>query len=1132
MKPLRVPLPVVLVFAAMVLACGSSPDYDDDTYYSDDSSSDSSGSNYTDTSGSSSSSNSSPSSPAAPSRPTLPSYVPELDVNNVPAAPMTVDVSILYGAPTKPTDSAQEFWDKLRAKYDCDASGNRGDGTNPFIQPNFEFGSKDAKESLLLVAERRTDSSRTYAHGLAFLSYDSNRQYETYTVGQKWSTSDKYTLAVGYFRDGQMYGPVAVNFKDAARNGQDSKLQYVGEYSGGKANGEFRWWNESGYLTEQVWTVGGERHGSSYRWTSTRSSQTEYVGGTASGLRREWDTLGRMVVRGQYYDGRYYGKTEYWSPDATYPYVVSWYDFNDSGFWKACYNQQGKLAYQAWVKDGNENGRMVIYSDAGVKQWEGTRASGQNNGTFKRYTSDGWCDFDTVYVAAVQTGPVHWYYKDGKVRESGPFVNGQRDGKFTRYDENGVKTGEYTYAGGKLHGDSITYDANGNIITHDVYENGEFVRSALGPIWPAPTSVLDDSGKPIERSWGRWRTETQDDAPPMEYGMSMAYSRELGGCVMFGGRAGFGSDTKLTNQTWLRKDGQWQRIFADGDAPPSRDYACMAYDQKRGVIVLFGGRDSDATVLGDTWELSATGWKFRTPTTQPGARAAAGLAYDTAREVCVLTCGFGPGANNANEVKTETWEWDGNDWAKNATTTAGPGIYGAAVAYDEERQRVVVNGGADGTSMKSGTWTFDGKRWTAASLSTPSPNSMHGMVYDSDSRRVILLHNTSANNVLEFRASRPSGDSYPYWQNCRNSSLPFGRTEFACAYDRGTGELVVYGGGYNDAGTPKLLRETLVLTTETPEDKAADNKEFVEVNLAAPGWSHIDNGEFADNPLKQWTLTHDPKRGVAVMFGGLDVRDSSNVTREFKDGEWRVIETADAPPARFGAMSWYDAGRGTVMLLGGAYMENDSRHELDDLWEWDGKTWSRLREHIPGMPPSIYTWAYDEKRGVLVAISSDLLTSTLHEFNGTGWKKLEAGEPSQEYMDGLLAWDPIKQQVIYYYPYDADWIESLPKAWHWDGKYWAEFTPGLAGPEDSHGYRLYPDTGHKLIWQVTATAIRRFDGQTWTAWKRPSGLDTFNGRLWVDEASGKLYFHGAVRDYVNFRNHTLVFDPAQGEEIK
>ncbi|MCA8916751.1 MAG: hypothetical protein KDB90_15265 [Planctomycetes bacterium] len=1127
MKPLRVPLPVVIAFAIMVLACADSPDYGDDTY-TDTSSSSSSG-----TSTSTYTSNTSPSTPAAPAQPTLPSYVPELDASKTPDAAKTVDVSILYGAPVKPTESAQQFWDKLRTKYNCDAEGNRGDGTNPFFQPDFEFGSKDNTEKLLLVAERRTDSSRTYAHGLAFLSYDNSRQYETYSVGQVWSTSDKYTLAVGYFRNGQMYGPVAVNFKDSARNGSDAKVQYVGEYSGGKANGEFRWWNENGSLSEQVWTVGGERHGTSYRWTSTRSSQSEYVGGTASGLRREWDTSGRLVTRGQYYNGSYYGKTEYWTPDGTYPYITYYYDFSGNGCWKACYNKDGHLAYQAWTSIGSENGPIVIYTDAGAKQWEGTRTYGLNNGVFRRFTTDGWCDFDTVYADGVQTGAVRWYHKNGKVREEGQFTAGQRDGKFTRYDEQGRKSGEYGYSNGSLDGDSITYDANGNVVTHDIYAGGAFVRSALGPVWPAPTAVLNDAGSEIKRKWGRWRTVTQDEPPTMEYGTTMAWSKELGGCVMFGGRVGFGDATKLTNQTWLRKDGQWQRIFADGDAPPSRDYACMAYDSKRGVIVLFGGRDSDGTALGDTWELSANGWKFRTSATQPGARAAAGLAYDTSRGVCVLTCGFGPGADNKNETKTETWEWNGTDWAKNPTTTPGPAVYGAAVAYDAERNRVVVSGGSDVSSPKYDTWTFDGKRWTKASFNTYSPNSMHGMIYDPESRSVVLLHNANTGVELQLKASSPSGDQYSFWKDLRTSGFPLGRAEFACAYDVGTHEIVVYGGGYVKDGTPFVFRETLLLTDETPDDVANDRKDFIENQLAAPGWTHIANDEFCESPDKQWAMTRDPKRGVTVMFGGIDGRTAISTTREFKDGAWTVIPTSDAPSARFNSMSWYDADRGKVMLMGGSFMDGDKLVSLDDLWEWDGQSWNRLREHVPGAPSSVGSWTYDEKRGVLVVLSIETDGSSgLYEFNGTTWKNTEAGEPSAEYIDGKLSWDPIKQQVLYAYPYDLYGFDPYALAWYWDGKYWAELKSGIEGPDDSQGYRLYPDSKRKLIWQVTASAIRRCDGTTWTSWKRPSGLDTYNGRLWIDDETGQLYFHGAVRDFANFRNHTLVFDPAQGEEIK
>ena len=118
---------------------------------------------------------------------------------------------------------------------------------------------------------------------------------------------------------------------------------------------------------------------------------------------------------------------------------------------------------------------------------------------------------------------------------------------------------------------------------------GNLRRAQAVNSWPGPELVNGPDGQPIRRRYGHWRVETQDDMPPAEFGMAMAYHEKLGGVVMFGGRATAGKE--LLDQTWLRKEGKWQRILADDAAPPARDYAAVAYDSKRGVIVLYGGRD-------------------------------------------------------------------------------------------------------------------------------------------------------------------------------------------------------------------------------------------------------------------------------------------------------------------------------------------------------------------------------------------------------------------------------------------------------------------------------------------------------------------------------------------------------------
>lgn len=47
----------------------------------------------------------------------------------------------------------------------------------------------------------------------------------------------------------------------------------------------------------------------------------------------------------------------------------------------------------------------------------------------------------------------------------------------------------------------------------------------------------------------------------------------------------------------------WQQIQFQNSGPTIRKSAAMMYEPKRNFIVIFGGTDSNGTVLGDTWVL-------------------------------------------------------------------------------------------------------------------------------------------------------------------------------------------------------------------------------------------------------------------------------------------------------------------------------------------------------------------------------------------------------------------------------------------------------------------------------------------------------------------------------------------------
>src|SRR5262245_60344618 len=69
--------------------------------------------------------------------------------------------------------------------------------------------------------------------------------------------------------------------------------------------------------------------------------------------------------------------------------------------------------------------------------------------------------------------------------------------------------------------------------------------------------------------------------------------------------------------------------------PPSARYQhALAYDSRRGRVVMFGGAGTGTLV--ETWEWDGATWRHRDPHTTPPGRYQQGMAYDPERGVVVM----------------------------------------------------------------------------------------------------------------------------------------------------------------------------------------------------------------------------------------------------------------------------------------------------------------------------------------------------------------------------------------------------------------------------------------------------------------------------------------------------------------
>lgn len=201
-----------------------------------------------------------------------------------------------------------------------------------------------------------------------------------------------------------------------------------------------------------------------------------------------------------------------------------------------------------------------------------------------------------------------------------------------------------------------------------------------------------------------WRTDgEQPDLKAAESGV--AYDARRNRMVVYGGSGG----PTLLDATWEHDGTAWHK--RDIASPPAREAHMMTYDAKRARTVVFGGvrrggSGQRSLVRGDVWEYDGAQWIERNTAGGPAPRHSAGVAFDSRRGRIIIFGGLGE-----TGMLGDTWAWDGTTWTKLADSGPSRRAMGY-MAYDPRRDRVVLFGGRLGwPNDASDTWEFDGTQW-------------------------------------------------------------------------------------------------------------------------------------------------------------------------------------------------------------------------------------------------------------------------------------------------------------------------------------------------------------------------------------------------------------------------------------
>jgi hypothetical protein len=242
-------------------------------------------------------------------------------------------------------------------------------------------------------------------------------------------------------------------------------------------------------------------------------------------------------------------------------------------------------------------------------------------------------------------------------------------------------------------------------------------------------------------------------------------------------------------ELWAWTGESWLLLSADPDGPRWRNFASVAYDSSRQVLVLYGGLQSDAQQFAETWEWDEKTWLHRAGE-GPGPREGAGMTYDSQREKIVLF-----GGSQSGQMMSDTWEWDGERWVQ--VSTSGPAArFPAGFAYDAARQQVLLFGGhaidQRGFTTYGDTWLWDGAAWALISEVGQAPRDGARAVYDPQTENILLFGGVQVDPGVKYFSDTWLWDGIE-WQAAEAKSPP-GRVHPAMAFDAGRGKIVLAGG--------------------------------------------------------------------------------------------------------------------------------------------------------------------------------------------------------------------------------------------------------------------------------------------------------------------------------------------------
>jgi len=263
---------------------------------------------------------------------------------------------------------------------------------------------------------------------------------------------------------------------------------------------------------------------------------------------------------------------------------------------------------------------------------------------------------------------------------------------------------------------------------------------------------------------------------------AIAYDTKRNRAVLFGGLTNWnGKEWVYDTSTWEWDGRDWTEIKTSV-TPAGRILHAMAYDEKLGKVILYGGQNTSGN-LADLWEWDGTTWHRLCPVCNPAARFSHKMIYDPQREQLVIY-----GGQDVKVGLPEAWTWDGKSWTYFQFSESSPAAYNAPLIYDTAGERMISFMGRDW----AGTWIWQADLWQKPNWTVQPPGRDEAtLVYDPMRNISILFGGTNENRYLYDDTWILHQDT---WTQVYTPNSPPQRSKAIAFYDPVRQSMILYGG--------------------------------------------------------------------------------------------------------------------------------------------------------------------------------------------------------------------------------------------------------------------------------------------------------------------------------------------------